>query len=617
MLIMAIEMFTRLLYLVLGAGLISASFRLEAQLPDYQLLNKEAPSLGMNFQTGLKQIRSGQYEAGFASLASALSGLWRYQIQDLPAYSIALLRLADSNALPSSVASRVLEYSVYFAPHCSECAFAKGFYYLSPGHFSLAEAFLEFSRAFRLLDYDLMMLLCVKRFFWKGISELLKLCVFVLSILIIGRYFRALSHWFGHLFPADYKRLALPALVLVLLSPVFFGAPFWVVFCFPAIFCLVYAPARVKVVFMVLLFASGFCGFFEQKAKDVQIPLNKSALLSQLNVEIGVADGNDLEMLRRYADESGSPGLIIALAEAERRAGNAKRSSELLLGLVDDKDVGWIARNQLAALYLEFNDFNSAVSVLEGALALSQKSAEVYYNLSQAYSAVSRYDESDNAYRRAGEVDEKSVARFDMGKRLLGAEILPVRMLVPARVLEREIVPIRSWSLIFSSGKSVFAFFIFGLIILVGLGLRNKTRVCWYCGRIICPRCLAESQEPELCLPCYQVFYSGKAVDQRLKMEQRDIVRRYHRIMAGIGLGLNLILPGSGLIFEERLFSGLILMFFPLIFIASIVLKELAPGVLVPGMDLWTKWLIFGGGIYLMMSILGIFVYVKLTSVEG
>jgi len=612
----------RLLGLVLISGAALAAFSLKAQLPDYQLVPS---SLAKNFQDGIRLIKSKQFDAGFQSLDQALAELWRLQIQDLPAYSISLIRVCEQVNPPGKTRDRLLEYSGDFAPHSSEAAFARAHFFLFPAHFSPGEALAEFHQGFQLLNYDLVTRLRLKAMAWIGFARFLEISFLIFSLLVIGRYFRPLFHWFAHLWPADFKKWSLPTLLLILLIPIFIGAPLWAVLAWPAILGLVFASDRIKGIFMFLLLSSAFTGFFYQKGQDLLIPLSKGPVLSQLNLSLGIADSNDLSTLRSEAENSGSKAEILALAEAERRAGNYwtdpessfKSSSELLSGLAQDPQVSAIADNQLGALYLEFNEVDQALKALENASAPEPSSPEIYYNLSQAYGLAQRFDQSDQAYQKASQLDEKAVARYERAKKLLGVNLTPIRMPIPADLMEKEIAPERSLSLILETGRNKFAGFILAFLMLLALGLRNKTRICLYCGRIICPKCLPESRIGEVCGPCYQVYISGKAVDPKSRMEQKFLVHKYHRLIGWLGIGLNLILPGAGLVFEERAFFGLIVLLWPTLFLTSIDLSREIPGMLVPGVNLWQSWVLAGGGIYLLMSLISIWLYVKLTSLEA
>ncbi len=584
-----------------------------AQVPNYQLLPED---LVGNFQEGIKSLRAGQSQAGFQSLDQALAALWGYQIQDLPAYSMELIRLCQQAHLPAPTRDRLLKYSHYFAPHSAEAAFGEAQLFLSPGAFSPSESYAAFQRGLKLLDYDLLARLRIQAMAWMGAAGLIKIFLVILSLLVVGRYSRPFLHWFSHLWPKPARKLSLPALLLILLIPFFVGAPFWMVLAWPAVLCLGFATDRIKGIYMLVLLLSVLPGFFEQKAKDLIIPLDKGAVLSQLNLDLGIIDENDLALLRSEPKTDGSTTLTLALAEAERRAGKYDDSSALLLSLAHTNGVSAFAYNQLGALHLEFNQVDQAIQTLESAQGLDPGSAEIYYNLSQAYGLGQKYDQSDQAYQKARELDEQMVARVDLEKSLLKANVVPVRMSLPAQLLEKELVPVRAWSMVLKSGRGGIFLFILGFILLLAIGLRNQVRTCRYCGRIICPKCLPESREIGVCGPCHQIYFSGKAVDPKLKMEQKALAHNYHRLIGWIGIGLNLAVPGSGLFLEEKAVTGLTLMIWPVLFLSGIYLSWELPAMLVPGAGLWQTWVLVGAGIYLLFSLVSILLYLKLTSVE-
>ena len=439
----------------------------------------------------------------------------------------------------------------------------------------------------------------------------------IFSLLVIGRYSRVLLHWAGHRLPEGYGSWALPAVLLLGLIPVFLGAPLWAAMAWPAVLCLPFATGRIKGIFMAALLCFSVSAYAEQRGKDLLIPLSNGPLLSQLNLGYGIAKSEDLSVLEAAAKKTGSPALALALAEAERRAGDVKTSSERLIGLLDNPEAGIIAYNQLACLYLDFDQIEEAVKTLETAAALNPTGPEVFYNLSQAYNGARRFEDSDRTYEKASQLDPEAVARFDLAKKLTGSNYYVARMPIPAGLLEQDLRRDRPWTSVLASGRYQFALFIISFILLVSLGLRNQTRLCRYCGKVICPKCRPESRVSGVCGPCHQIYLSGKAVDPKLKMAQRGRVRRYHILSGWSALVLNLLLPGSGLVLKEIAISGFMLMLWPMAFITSIILMRVAPEPLVPGVNLWPVWLAAAGAIYLVCGLLSILLYLKLVSVEA
>jgi len=149
------------------------------------------------------------------------------------------------------------------------------------------------------------------------------------------------------------------------------------------------------------------------------------------------------------------------------------------------------------------------------------------------------------------------------------------------------------------------------------MGMKNTTKSCYYCGRIICPECLPESRESGVCNPCYQVFISGKAVDPKLKTEQKALVRGYHRIMGIIGLVLSVLFPGAGLILEEKVVAGAVVILWPLVFLTLLLFGSQAPSSLIPVFTLMPLWMWLGLIGYAITAAVSALLYLVLARVDA
>ena len=205
---------------------------------------------------------------------------------------------------------------------------------------------------------------------------------------------------------------------------------------------------------------------------------------------------------------------------------------------------------------------------------------------------------------------------YSLIKKLANAPVLRVRTPIPAALLEKSMDGQLDSFDIISSSLSRFLLLIIAVALVIGIGLKNTTKTCFYCGRVICDQCLAESRMEGVCNPCYQVFLSGKSVDPRLKIEQKGLVRTYHRLMGAIGLALSILIPGSGLILEEHVIPGLALVIWPIAFIALQFAGELIPAPLIPVFIALPALTWIGLFVYLVFSLISTILYLALARVE-
>jgi len=588
------------------------TFPAQAQVFDYQIIPE---ALTIEFEQAVKQLKNKNVPEGFSGLDRALVLLWQYQIQDLPAYSWTLIRLSKNFESNSEPFSRLLEYSRYFSPHLSEPCFARAKLFLSAKHFSPSKAGAELKTGFKLLAFDLISRIRLKASLWLSLYLFLYFSLIAFSLAMIIRNFRTFYHWLTHLLTGDFQKLALPLMLLIIFLPVFFKAPFWIIFAWPGLVCLVFASKRMKIVFIGLLFLSGLGTFFETKSSRLIENLTKDEVLTYFRVGLGLVQYEDLEQLRVAVPGDNSKGLLLALAEAERRDGNIERSVQILKELASEQTL-IEAYNQLGGIYLDAGESQEAIKVLERATQLNPIYPEPYYNLSQAYELAKKFDQSDLAYQKATELDREAVVRFDYMKRIRGIGTITVRMPIPAVYLEEGIQDRVVWSEILKPGLYHFIMALLGLIIAIFIAPRTELKICFYCGRIICGKCLLESMAVGVCAPCYQVFRLGKGLNPELKAKQRHLVQSYHRLTGGLGLALNIFLPGFGLLLEERIISGLLVIIFPLIFWAGFFIEKLIPVGLIGGLEVLPGWLRIGGIIYLVMIVSSELLYVKLVKVR-
>jgi len=587
-------------------------FPAHAQVFDYQIIPEP---LTIEFEQGVKELKNKNVKEGFSGLDRALVLLWRYQIQDLPAYSWALIRLSENFEPNSEPFSRLLEYSNHFSPHLSEPAFARAKLFLSAKHFSLSKALSELNTGFKLLGFDLISRIRLKASLWLGLYLFICLLLIAFSLVMTLRNFRLFYHWLTHLLTENFQKLALPLMLLIAFLPVFLHAPFWIIFVWPGLLCLSFASQPMRMVFIGLLFLSGLGAFLEPKGRGLIGNLTEHEALSYFRVGLGLVKYEDLDQLRVAVPGAGSKGLLLALAEAERRDGNIERSVQILKELASEQAL-IEAYNQLGGIYLDSGETREAITVLERATRLNPIYPELYYNLSQAYELAKKFDQSDLAYRKATELDRKAVVRFDYLKRLSGISAITVRIPIPAVYLEEGIGNKAVWSDIFKPGIYHFIMALLGLIIAIFIAPRNELRICFYCGQIICGKCLLESPAVGVCAPCYQVFRLGKGLSPELKAKQRHLVQTYHRLTGGLGLALNIFLPGFGLLLEEKIISGILMIIFPLVFWAGFFSEKLMPAGLTGGLGILPGWLLIGGIIYLIMIVSSELLYVKLAEVR-
>jgi len=582
---------------------------LRAEIYNYQLVPEEVYTA---FHQGLISFQAGKYEQGYVFLERALGRMAEIGVRDLPAYSATLIHLADK--IQAQEREKLLTYSRYFAPDCAELYFYRFWYFLDPAHFSLEKAIEEFKSAKRAIGYDLLYRLGLKARLGLSLSFLLKLLILIFSLLGIARGGRIFFHWFMDLFPKEYRLVGWLSFFILLFLPFSFLGDLWTILLWAGILSAIFSSLSFKIVYLILILCFSLEGGVCKRSQELVQLAGRDLAISEFRAGIGLLSRADLDLFRRLTTQNASPSSLLARAEAERRAGEYSTSARLLLTAVKSPELGAIAYNNLACLYLELGELEQAEEALYQAKKLPKPPAEVYYNLSQIYSELRDFDASDQEYQRARELSAEMVSFLDLLKKAGGKNFIPARVPVPAKFIEQDL-KLKFQENFFKEGKFRGLFLLLGIVLFSWLG-RKRLRLCKYCGRVICEKCLPASGQEDICIVCYRVFISGKVSDPKVKISQRIKVRRYHQLTGWLGVIFSIIFPGAGLIFEERAGAGLGFLILPMIFLSwlwSGCKYHLAIMPFSAGLHIWAG---LGFLIYLLLGLASVWAYHRLYYLE-
>ena len=587
------------------------AFSARAEIYNYHLVPDD---IAGSFHQGVIAFEKGDADKAFKYLDKALALCVQYDIRNLPAYGASLVRLAVKYRAQPEVQNKLLAYSRYFAPKSSELYFMRARIFLSQAN--LQDGLGELKAGIKALKYDFPSWLWLRSFGLFVVANWIKLLVGIFSLMIIARGGRMAVHWFVELFPDKFRRSAFVLALIIFFAPFYFGLGAWSVFIWIGVLCAVFLNQRVQIIYWILLACFCFEIGISQKSTELLELASYENALDEFRIGMGMVAKEDLNKLRARAGGGSSSAFILAWAEAERRAGNYSASAELLLKLINHPQAGAYAYNNLACLYIDFSEFDQAKEALERAEPMKDVPVEALYNLSQVLSQLREFDASDTAYKKAVAMNEGEVERFDFLKELVREPIIGFRSSIPNFLLKKEAGFQKGFAELLMQAKFRFAILLIGILLTIFLRKRLKMGICFYCGGIICPNCLAESRIKGVCQACYQAFVSGKALDPKAKMLQRSKARRYHQITGGASVVLNLLFPGSAFIFEERAGIGLVFMVFPLAFLSLLLARwGFVPSLISISLG-FPWWILIGGGIYFLFALVALILYFKLFSVE-
>ncbi|MHC4732628.1 MAG: hypothetical protein ACYS6Z_18830 [Planctomycetota bacterium] len=261
------------------------------------------------------------------------------------------------------------------------------------------------------------------------------------------------------------------------------------------------------------------------------------------------------------------PALQLVRAVAWKQAGDLERTDQVLEQMPAQLSPRLRARqrNLGGILLLARGEVREATRAFEEAAA-AEKSAAVFYNLSQAHGRALRLIEQGNFFAAARDLEPQLVSRYTAFRTAnvhdyliqapvplatyLGWAVAPSR---EAAALAREIrdralgpsLPEHAW----------LAVGVLGLASL--LYRRSGIRRCTRCLRVICGRCSPDlSSAARTCSRCANLFSQSETLDSRMRRQQiardRLRLRRTGRGLAALGL----VLPGAARMFEGRIGSG-------------------------------------------------------------
>jgi hypothetical protein len=289
-------------------------------------------------------------------------------------------------------------------------------------------------------------------------------------------------------------------------------------------------------------------------------------------VERGYALPGDEELLERALERRPADTLVqLALAQARVRAGDVERALALLadVGTSEAPELAAVRKSLHGALELARGEVGKAVTLLEQARG-ARASAQVLFNLSQAYGRALRLNDQEPTYNAARALDADAIARFGLDtKGNLHRFLMPVR--VPAsHYLRRALGPTPGAARLARELRARLlgralpdpAWMGLPLLGLACAGLRRSSVArCDRCERTLCAHCSPESLNQTRCVRCVRLFESRQNVDARVRQEQLQLDRRRQRRLALCAAGAALLAPGVGALRRGRWLAGAIQLF--------------------------------------------------------
>ncbi len=228
----------------------------------------------------------------------------------------------------------------------------------------------------------------------------------------------------------------------------------------------------------------------------------------------------------------------------------------------------------LGNLAVEEGDYARALEYYNSAVQRDGDSALAYYNLSTAYDLNRRFQDGDEARRRARELAgrrprELGLPGADERIRFPRLGSADVQAMVQAIPQETRIklglggFGVR-WDRVANNPFTVL--FVVSVVLgCVFLLLRSRwmwtASACSRCGRIFCPRCKTATESTIYCSQCISVFLKRDVVSIEQQSAKLEQIRRWEGLTTTLHRLVGVLVPGGGAILGGRVWVGMVTVF--------------------------------------------------------
>lgn len=334
-------------------------------------------------------------------------------------------------------------------------------------------------------------------------------------------------------------------------------------------------------------------------------------------VRDGLVSAESAAHLARADGVRSNPTLLLArglVAKREGRLTDAVRDYEAYTAAGGSRPAA--ARNNLGNVYYTAGDLDRAAAEYREAVRIDPKLVTARYNLSQVTRELFRFDEGDQLYIQAREIDAEAVSSY---RRIAGPHpnrvvvdenltLADLRNGVEASGARRVEVSEALWSR-FMRGISlqVLPIFTGGLLVLVpllGYALGRRLSIpyaCRKCGQVICDECQVATKE-RMCSACHQTLISMVGIDVKDRVRKILEIQKHRERESFVTRLLSFLLPGGGHILMGRTGVGILALFVVVLWVLTWLLS--GSFLLVPG-EVYRETTAAGTTVFLL--VLGLF----------
>ena len=394
-------------------------------------------------------------------------------------------------------------------------------------------------------------------------------CSFALTLL--AKYHRLLRHDMMERYTSLTTNAVRLVLWIILFLPVFFLAgilwlaPYWLM--------IFWKYARTSERILSVIFFAAFM---------IAYPVYHYAVrLSAASVEPSVApfirvfvDGPSPRLLTDFRDysinnseDSDATIMVAHLYRADRKYLDAIK---VLQKHSIDQPNDARAYNNLGHIYFLQGETDIGLRLVQKAEGLDGRNPIYPYNLSILQRAKFNFSKAEESLAKARQLDSEFVRKLEENPHLTLVDSIPTENTIFSRIQHQ----VGKFEQYFWNPFTAFSGFLLLIAFFRGYSVtkrKNQAKECIKCGRPFCKRCQPAVKELRFCTQCLHIFVKKDGVSPASRKDKMREIEDYSRRQEVFLRVSSLILPGFANLYKNRVWFGMILLFFWFLFLVLIV----------------------------------------------
>ncbi|OGF67220.1 MAG: hypothetical protein A2Y62_03210 [Candidatus Fischerbacteria bacterium RBG_13_37_8] len=356
----------------------------------------------------------------------------------------------------------------------------------------------------------------------------------------------------------------LPIGMLILFAPLVLFIGWAWVFIFWLIVFWRYSSGKEK--FMITLFMIGLfiwtpfikiADKIQQACMNSEIKAYHGALYEKLNPN--TLKGLQYEIMQHKDNVKAT----LLLASLLKKKGDFDSAIKLYDGILKENENNIEALNNLANTYYQLDMQDNATKYYEKAIDLKPDDATLVYNYSLAVRSQFNFTKADDLMKRAQTLDLNLIlfyeARPPDKKGIVEFTLTPANLV--RLIMEKTPYYKNPLKIIIPFMNNVTVILIIMLLLLRWQGKKfYYAEKCTSCGIAYCKRCQPVEKQHKYCSQCLHLFVKKDGVAQASKREKMDYIEKQRKKHHIFSYALSFLAPGSGSLYLESIFSGVIAM---------------------------------------------------------